>query len=137
MPAHNVRTAILIGALALLPTPLLAADGGGCGPQTDVAADARLSNVAKWSSKSEVMSKSFDVFRGESEDGNFERINPEPIVAAGWSARPRVYEYKDSDIDPCREYFYYVEALSEDGSRHRVTETLKAKAKREASDSAK
>lgn len=131
MQGNPIRLALLLGSLALLPTALLASDG--CGPQTDVAADARLSNVAKWSSKSEVMSKSFDVFRSENKDGPFIRMNPEPIAAAGWSARPKEYEFRDSNIDPCRAYYYYVEALSEDGTRHRVTGTLMAKPKREAS----
>jgi hypothetical protein len=132
-PASRL-TALAVLALALAPA--LAAAEPACGDQSEVPAAERLSNRPTWMTKSEVQSSHFDVFRSETEDGEFVKINPEPIEAANWSNELRTYSFTDDTIDPCKRYFYYVEGVSaRDGYRLRVTPILEAKPKLTAPDS--
>ena len=89
-----------------------------------------LSNTLKWSTASEVENFGYDVYRAEKEDGPFVRINAKPIAGAGTLDEPRFYEYVDTDIDPTKGYFYYVESISLKGVREKFTPVIKAKPKR-------
>lgn len=114
---------------ALIATTALAGDG--CGDQSAVAESERLGHQLKWTSKSELQSSHYDVYRAESRDGDFAKVNPEPIEAAGMSAIPRHYQYTDRGIDPCRTYYYFIEAVSaRDGHRIKLTPVIEAKPKR-------
>lgn len=79
-----------------------------------------------WSTRSELLSAGFDVLRADKVDGEFVKLNDKPIPSGGNSARPRDYEYKDFAIDPCKTYFYYVEAFSQNGYRIKLTEPQQA-----------
>jgi hypothetical protein len=103
-----------------------------CGVQTSLASDQRLAHIPTWTTRSEVESAGFDVFRGEREKGPFKKLNAEPIKAAHFSAKPKEYEFRDDTIDPCKTYFYYVEAISTTGYREKVTGVLKAIPKNQA-----
>ena len=91
---------------------------------------APLSNTLKWSTASEVENFGYDVYRSEKEDGPFVRINAKPIAGAGTLDEPRFYQYVDTDIDPTKGYFYYVESISLKGVREKFTPVIKAKPKR-------
>lgn len=75
-----------------------------------------------WSTRSEVLSQGFDVYRSERADGGFEKLNDKPIPSARISVKAKNYEYKDFAIDPCKTYYYYVEAISESGYHMKLTE---------------
>lgn len=90
---------------------------------------APYKNTIRWTTASEVDSFGFDVFRGESEDGPFVRLNPKPIPGAGTSDESHSYAWVDETIDPAKEYFYYVESISIDGVREKFTPVNRAKAK--------
>ncbi|HSX59748.1 MAG TPA: hypothetical protein VLF18_06085 [Tahibacter sp.] len=75
-----------------------------------------------WSTRSEVLSQGFDVFRSERADGGFEKLNEKPIPSARVSVKTKDYEYKDFAIDPCKTYYYYVEAIAESGYRMKLSE---------------
>ncbi len=83
-------------------------------------------NTIKWSTASEVDNFGFDVFRGDSEDGPFERLNAETIEGGGTVDEPRKYQFVDDTIDPHRTYYYYVESISMGGVRERFTPVGKA-----------
>ncbi|TDR44890.1 hypothetical protein DFR29_10571 [Tahibacter aquaticus] len=112
---HLFRHLLLLSSLAMASTaqaeckPPASADGKP--PQHRV----------HWTTRSEIQSASFDVFRGDSADGEFRKINPQPIPAAKNSIRPREYAYEDTAIDPCKAYFYYVEAVSLTGYRVKLS----------------
>lgn len=115
---------------ALFAASALAADG--CGDQSALPEAERLGHQLKWSSRSELQSSHYDVYRADSPDGEFAKVNAEPIEAAGISAVPRHYEYTDRGIDPCRTYYYFIEAVSaRDGYRVKLTPVIEAKPKRE------
>lgn len=108
--------------LVAFTTTAVAAD---CTPAP--AADGQKpSHRVHWTTRSEILSASFDVFRSERADGEFVKLNDKPIPAATNSVRPRDYEYTDSTIDPCKVYFYYVEAVSQSGYRMKLTEPQQA-----------
>jgi hypothetical protein len=91
---------------------------------------APLANTLKWSTASEVENFGYDVYRADKEDGPFVRINAKPIPGAGTLDEPSFYQYLDSDIDPTKGYFYYVESISLKGVREKFTPVIKAGPKR-------
>ena len=91
---------------------------------------APLANTLKWSTASEVENFGYDVYRADKEDGPWARINTKPIPGAGTLDEPSFYQYVDTEIDPTRGYFYYVESISLKGVREKFTPVIKAKPKR-------
>ncbi|OJY89779.1 MAG: hypothetical protein BGP25_04000 [Lysobacterales bacterium 63-13] len=103
---------------------------GDCGDQSALAAEDRLANTPKWSLASEQDNFGFDVFRGDSENGEFTKLNKDPILGAGTTDETQKYSWRDDTIDPCKEYWYYVDSISTTGVREKMTPTFKAPAKR-------
>jgi hypothetical protein len=87
-------------------------------------------NTLRWVTASEVDSFGFDIYRGTSPDGPFERITDEPIPGAGTTDEPTSYRYVDSEIDPTRAYYYYIESISIQGVRERFSPIQMAPPKR-------
>ncbi|HSX59132.1 MAG TPA: hypothetical protein VLF18_02925 [Tahibacter sp.] len=109
---------------------------GTCGDQGAVPKDQRLANTPRWTTASEVDNFGYDVFRGDLEEGPFTKLNADPILGAGTTDETKKYEYRDDTIDPCREYWYYVESIDTKGAREKFTPVFKAAAKRRAADPA-
>ena len=109
---------------------------GDCGDQSRTPADQRVANTARWSTASEQDSFAFDVFRGDTEKGEFVKLTASPIPGAGTSDETHKYEYRDDTIDPCKEYWYYVESISTSGEHEKFTPTFHAPAKRRPRGSA-
>lgn len=102
---------------------------GDCGDQSKLPADQRVANTARWTTASEQNNFGFDVFRGDAEKGPFTKLTKEPVLGAGTSDETHKYEYRDDTIDPCKEYWYYVEGISTSGSHEKFTPTFHAPAK--------
>ena len=103
---------------------------GTCGDQSALPSDQRLANTPKWTLASEQDNFGFDVFRGDSEEGEFTKLNKGPILGAGTTDESSRYSWRDDSIDPCKDYWYYVESISTSGVREKMTPTFKAPAKR-------
>jgi hypothetical protein len=86
-------------------------------------------NTVRWSTASEVDNFGYDVYRGTSKDGPFERLTKDPIPGAGTTDEPQKYSFVDENIDPYQTYFYYVEAISLAGVRERFTPIIQSKPK--------
>lgn len=99
-------------------------------PQTPAAAGETSTNTLRWTTASEIDNFGFDVYRGDTADGPFERLTDQPVAGAGTADVPTDYAYVDETIDPTREYFYYVESISMGGERVRFTPIMRAPAKR-------
>jgi hypothetical protein len=111
------------------PTAPVAPSPAGA-PGTAAAAPAEpYKNTIRWTTASEVDSFGFDVFRGESAEGPFERLNAKPIAGAGTSDESHSYAWVDDTIDPAKEYYYYVESISIEGVREKFTPISRARAK--------
>lgn len=109
---------------------------GDCGDQSKAPEDQRVANTARWSTASEQNSFSFDVYRGDTEKGEFTKITKMPLMGAGTTDETHKYEYRDDTIDPCKEYWYYVEQISNKGVHEKISPVFRAAAKRRAAKSA-
>jgi len=109
---------------------------GDCGDQSKLPEDQRVANTARWSTASEQNSFSFDVFRSDTEKGEFTKITKMPLMGAGTTDETHKYEYRDDTIDPCKDYWYYVESTSTKGEKEKFTPVFHAPAKRRARGSA-
>ena len=85
-----------------------------------------LANTLRWTTASEVENLGYDVYRAESEDGPFERINQDTIPGAGTSDDVQDYVFVDDTIHPGVAYYYYVESIALDGERERFTPVFQA-----------
>ena len=123
-----LRVHLVLPTLVLLAGQAHAA--AGCGSQAGVPADKRLSNTAHWTTASEEENFGYDVFRGESEKGPFVKLTKEPMLGNGTTDETHKYKYVDDTIDPCKDYWYYVESIASNGAREKFTPVFRAPAKR-------
>lgn len=107
---------------------------GTCGDQSATAKEQRIANTVRWTTASEVDNFGYDVFRGEAEDGPFTKLTAQPMLGGGTTDETHKYEYRDDAIDPCKDYWYFVESISTGGAREKFTPVFKAPAKRRAAD---
>lgn len=85
-----------------------------------------IANHIKWATGSELNNFGFDVFRGDSEEGPFNKINDQTIPGAGMSDTTNRYEFIDDTIEPGKAYWYYVESISMSGQREKFTPTYQS-----------
>lgn len=100
--------------------------------EPDAVSEEPPVNTLKWTTASEVDNFGFDIYRSLSEDGPFDRITTEPLAGAGTTDEPQNYVFVDSEIDPTRDYFYYIESISLGGVREVFSPVIRAPAKQGA-----
>jgi hypothetical protein len=122
---HDLKlVSALLGALVLTGlAPCAAAEEPAAEQQADAAEEAPkpYRNGLRWTTASELNNFGYHVYRGESEDGPFERLTAEPILGAGTTDEPTRYEFVDEDVDPYATYWYYIESISKTGAKERFT----------------
>jgi hypothetical protein len=125
-----------LAAAALFVVSLQASAAAGvCGSQADVPAEKRVVNNVHWTTASEEENFGYDVFRSSTgEKGPFAKLTKQPILGNGTTDETHEYKYADDAIDPCRDYWYYVESINTNGSRERFTPVFRAPAKRHPLD---
>jgi hypothetical protein len=101
---------------------------------TPAAEDEPLANTLKWTTASEVDNFGFDIYRSLAEDGPFDRITAEPLPGAGTTDEPQKYVFADEDIDPSKDYYYYIESISMGGVREVFSPVIRAPAKKPAAE---
>lgn len=124
------RIAIFFVLLAGSASAAGAPGPGACGDQSKVPAAERVKNTAHWTTASEEENFGYDVYRGDAESGPFVKLTKQPILGNGTTLDTHKYEYPDDTIDPCKDYWYYVESISTDGSREKFTPVFHVPAKR-------
>ena len=82
-------------------------------------------NLLRWSTATESENFGYDIYRGESEDGPFERLNEDPIPGAGTTDKRSEYEFVDDQIEPGKTYYYYLESISMSGVKERFTSVFR------------
>ena len=75
--------------------------------------------IIRWITESETNNLGFDIYRGESKYGPFEKINSHRIAGAGTTANQQKYEYIDDTAVPGNQYFYYIENVDFSGEKER------------------
>ena len=107
----------------------------GCGSQAGVPAEKRVNNNVHWTTASEEENFGYDVFRSSvGENGPFDKLTKQPMLGNGTTNETHEYKYSDDAIDPCRDYWYYVESITTSGTREKFTPIIHAPAKRHPSD---
>lgn len=82
--------------------------------------DSKMDQVTlKWRTESEINNLGFDVYRGESPDGPFVKVNPAHIKGAGTDSTPHNYKFVDESAAVGKTYYYYIEAISFSGEREK------------------
>lgn len=115
--------------VALSQTALAAPDG--CGSQAKVPAEQRVVNNVHWTTASEEENFGYDVFRSSvGEKGPFDKLTKQPMLGNGTTDETHEYKYADDAIDPCKDYWYYVESIGTNGEREKFTPVFRAPAKR-------
>ena len=127
----RIAVALIASLFMAAAAPAAEPATGGCGDQSKVPAEKRVTNTARWTTASENETFGYDVYRGDTENGKFARITKKPILGHGTTSETNKYEFVDDTIDPCKEYFYYVEEITTGGERVKFTSVFKAKAKRQ------
>lgn len=85
---------------------------------TLVAFDAVVDNKAitlNWQTGNEIDNLGFNVYRSESSDGEYTRINTEMVSAKGSAFIGTSYSYTDENVVPGVTYYYKLEDLDVDG----------------------
>ena len=127
----KLATVLLGAAVLAFPAPRAKAEEPAAEPPEAAAEEAPKShrNGLRWTTASELNNFGYHIYRGESEEGPFERLTDEPILGAGTTDEPSKYEFIDEDIDPYATYWYYIESVSKTGVKERFTPIFRKKPK--------
>ena len=124
------RTVVLL-SLATLSCLTLSAQEAATPVTASPAPDPARSNTLRWTTKGGATNFAYEVFRAESEAGPFTKVNREFISGhlAYRGQQVQRFSYTDTDIDPAKDYWYYVESVNLMKERARLTPVQKAPAK--------
>jgi hypothetical protein len=75
--------------------------------------------MLKWRTESEVDNMGWNIYRCETKDGKFVKINDKLIPGAGNSAMPNSYQFVDKTVVKGRQYYYYLEDVDITGMRNK------------------
>jgi hypothetical protein len=100
-----------------------------CGEQDNLAKASRLYNKIKWKTASEQDNFGYDIYRADTEDGEYKVVNEDMLEGAGTTSDTTSYEFHDDSIDPCKRYYYYIESISMEGHREAFTPKFRSKLK--------
>lgn len=94
------------------PTPMNTSDASlPVGLSSFTARHTDSGVVLKWTTETETEHVGWYIYRSESKDGEFVKVNDELIEGAGYSAMPLNYHYIDKSAKAEKEYYYYLKDL--------------------------
>jgi len=70
----------------------------------------------EWVTESEIDNAGFNLYRSESEDGEYEKINASLIPAQGSSTQGTSYEFIDTNLKNRKTYYYKLEDIDLNGT---------------------
>ena len=77
--------------------------------------------VITWQTESELENAGFNVFRSETKNGTFTKVNPRMIPGAGTTSERNTYQYIDKGTKPRNHYYYRLEEVSFGGVHQTLT----------------
>jgi len=78
----------------------------------------------RWRTESEQDNYGFNVYRSESKDGTFEKINPKIVRGHGTTSEPHDYVYVDNEVYKGKTYYYYLMDVDLAGNTKKFTPTI-------------
>lgn len=82
-----------------------------------------------WTLQSQEDVLGFNVYRGATTEGPWEKANEKPIPGDDTTMFERKYDFFDTGLEMGREYHYYVEEITFSGTTSKITPVLSSKAK--------
>ena len=108
MRIHTVGKCLLVVCLALVL--------GGCGA-ADLLPASKV--MVQWETATEVNTAGFNLYRSDSRDGTYVKVNTALIPASGNQLTGSSYKFEDSGVQPGRVYFYELEDVETTGRTSR------------------
>ena len=71
--------------------------------------------IIQWSTEAEIDNAGFNIYRAESADGDYAKINASMIPANGTSTEGASYEFIDTDVKNRKTYYYKLEDIDLNG----------------------
>jgi len=71
--------------------------------------------IIQWSTEAEIDNAGFNIYRSETEDGNYIKINDSLIPAQGSSTQGASYEFTDTNVQNRKTYYYKLEDIDLSG----------------------
>ncbi len=93
-------------ACALIVVLINLAFGAGCFPR---------GITVEWTTATEERTAGFNLYRADSPDGNYVKINAQLIPGSSDPLKGGKYQYQDSTADPARTYYYKLEEIEVSG----------------------
>ena len=72
--------------------------------------------IIQWSTEAEIDNAGFNIYRAESEYGNYIKINSSLVPAQGSSTQGASYEFVDKDVQNRKTYYYKLEDIDLNGT---------------------
>jgi len=72
--------------------------------------------ILQWNTESEIDNAGFNIYRSESEDGQYTKINTDLIPAKGASTQGASYEFIDNNVQNRKTYYYKLEDIDLNGT---------------------
>lgn len=118
----------------LLGAALCAGCGGGKADSTAAKAATAPADTTgmlriAWTLQSQEDVMGFNVYRGATADGPWEKANAEPIPGHDTTMFEQRYDFFDTGLELGREYHYYVEEITYSGGKNKITPTMSSTAK--------
>ena len=79
--------------------------------------------VIRWTTESELDNAGFNIYRSESRNGEFTKVNDQLIQGKGTTAERSTYKWVDTSAKPGVEYYYQIEDVSFAGERETLRTT--------------
>ena len=79
--------------------------------------------VIRWTTESELDNAGFNIYRSESRNGEFTKVNEQLIQGKGTTAERSTYKWVDTSAKPGAVYYYQIEDVSFAGERNTLTTT--------------
>lgn len=77
-----------------------------------------------WRTESELDNYGFNIYRSDSENGPFEKINKEIIPGHGTTNEPHEYKYVDTECIVGKRYYYYLEEVDLKGNKKKISPVI-------------
>ena len=96
-------------------------DSNGCPPVTVISLSSFTATpkagkiILEWKTESEIDNAGFNLYRSESEDGQYTKINTSLIPAKGSSTQGASYEFIDTNVQNRKTYYYKLEDIDLNG----------------------